>query len=214
MLYSVFLHSFACKVLFGSLHPRVYRAKAEPGTRQEHLKIERLNECTIAFVYCVEWKKQRHAGPSPFTMAHSVESVSLGGKLGWGTLSAPSLTSQIARFLGCPRTILQTLSSDSYRQLPVSRPPPTPQPRNGSARHHLDQVRSDHCAHGRGRPRFGGGIPSERSDERRPSDASAGGRCRLVRSERRPRPGTGGPGRSRAEFPEDRTGCAGWRRRR
>lgn len=83
-----------------------------------------MNECTIAFVYCVEWKKKRHAGPSPFTMAHSVESVSLGGKLGWGLLSAPSLTSQTARFPGSraqsSKPCHLTLTASSR---PVSRPP-------------------------------------------------------------------------------------------
>lgn len=99
-------------------------------------------------------------------MAHSLESKHLFGReAGLGVAFGSLADFPKILLFWMPSAVLQTPSSDSYCQLPP-RPPvrspvrPPAQPRNGSARRHLDQVRSDHCAHGvGGRPRRGGGIP-------------------------------------------------------
>lgn len=165
------LCSFLCS--FGAFaHPvsdvahtpsRVYRDRTEPGTRQAHLNTERSDECTVAFVYCVEGKKQRHAGPSLFTAVHRLESKHLSGREeGLAALAGGerSLTSQKRSFPGNRAQSSKpghlTLMPDLRQVHPSAHPCG---PLNGSARRHLDRGRLDHCARGRGSPRRGGGIP-------------------------------------------------------
>lgn len=108
------------------LGPCVCRDRTEPGTRQRHLNIERLNECAIAFVYCIEWKRQRHAGPSLFTVVHPLESKHLSereARLGVALRPLPDLSKSALSWV--QSSVLQTLSSDSHCQLPApsTRPP-------------------------------------------------------------------------------------------
>lgn len=108
------------------LHPCVCRDRTEPGTRQGRLNIERLNECEIAFVYCVEWKKQRHARPSLFTVVHPLESKHLSGReAGLGAALRPLADLSKSALSWTRSSVPQTRSSDSHCRLPARsiRPP-------------------------------------------------------------------------------------------
>lgn len=96
------------------LHPCVCGDRTEPGTMLGHLNIERLKECAIAFVYCVEWKKQRRAGPSLFTVVHLLESKHLSGReTGLGAALRPLTVFSKGALSWIQSSVLQTRSSDS-----------------------------------------------------------------------------------------------------